>query len=73
MGGSFLRPATGGRLGAQQDGALGRDRQCSGSSPIPALSHRPRNILDVTQADHFEIAASAADRTIHMRRLAALS
>ncbi len=37
---------------------------------VNVVAHRPRNVLDVTQADHFEIAALAASRRITMRRLA---
>lgn len=40
---------------------------------VNAVAHRPRNILDVAQTDHFEIVASAAGRTIAMRRLPATS
>jgi hypothetical protein len=33
------------------------------------LAHRPRNITDIVQTDHFEIAVSAASRMIEVRRL----
>jgi hypothetical protein len=36
---------------------------------VNVVAHRPRNILDVAQADHFEIVARAASRRIDMRRL----
>ena len=36
---------------------------------VSVVAHRPRNILDVVQADHFEIVASATVRRIDMRRL----
>ncbi len=35
------------------------------------VAHRPHNVLDVVQADHFEIAVQAAQQTIEVRRLAA--
>jgi hypothetical protein len=35
------------------------------------VAHRPLNILDVTQADHFEIRVSAVARRIEVRKLAA--
>ena len=31
--------------------------------------HRPRNVVDVVQADHFEITVSATDRRIEVRQL----
>jgi len=34
------------------------------------VAHRPRNVLDVTQAGHFELVALAASRRIELRRLA---
>lgn len=40
---------------------------------VNVVAHRPRNILSVAQADHFEVAVTAAARTIGMRRLAATS
>ena len=40
---------------------------------VDIVAHRPRNVLDVAQTDHFEIAASAAGRRIDMRRLPAAS
>jgi len=33
------------------------------------VSHRPRNVTDIVQTDHFEIAVSAAARTIEVRKL----
>jgi hypothetical protein len=35
------------------------------------VAHRPRNVLDVTQADHFELSVEAARPRIEARRLAA--
>lgn len=35
-----------------------------------ACAYRPPKVLDVVQADHFEIAVSAAERRIEVRRLA---
>ena len=32
-------------------------------------AYRPRNITEVLQTDHFEIAVSAAARTINVRKL----
>lgn len=37
---------------------------------INVVAHRPRNITEVMQTDHFEIAVSAAARTIDVCRLA---
>ena len=38
---------------------------------VNIVAHRPRNIRDVVQADHFEITVSATDRRIDVRKLAA--
>ncbi|MFS2174576.1 RES family NAD+ phosphorylase [Rhizobium pisi] len=38
---------------------------------VNVVAHRPRNIRDVVQADHFEITVSATDRRIDIRKLAA--
>ena len=38
---------------------------------VNIAAHRPRNIRDVLQADHFEITVSATDRRIDVRKLAA--
>lgn len=35
------------------------------------VAHRPRNITDIAQADHFEITVSATARSIDVRRLSA--
>lgn len=35
------------------------------------VAHRPTNILDVTQADHFEVSVQAAGRRIDVRKLTA--
>jgi hypothetical protein len=35
------------------------------------VAHRPTNIRDVTQADHFEVRVRAVDRRIDVRKLAA--
>jgi hypothetical protein len=34
------------------------------------VAHRPRNILEVTQADHFEISVQAAVSRIEVRKIA---
>jgi RES domain len=36
---------------------------------VNIVAHRPRNVLDVVQADHFEIRALAASRRIELRKL----
>ncbi|WP_064713250.1 RES family NAD+ phosphorylase [Rhizobium bangladeshense] len=36
---------------------------------VNVAAHRPRNIRDVVQADHFEITVLAADRRIDVRKL----
>ena len=41
-------------------------RRRAGSNVV---AHRPRNIIDILQTDHFEIAVSAASRTIDVRKL----
>lgn len=41
------------------------------SGGVNIVAHRPRNIRDVVQADHFEITVSATDRRIDVRKLAA--
>lgn len=38
---------------------------------VNVVAHRPRNVLDVVQADHFEITARAASRRIDIKRLTA--
>jgi hypothetical protein len=38
---------------------------------VNVVAHRPRNIQDVVQADHFEITVSATDRRIDVKKLAA--
>lgn len=35
------------------------------------VAHRPRNITDIMQTDHYEITAQAASRTIDVRKLTA--
>jgi hypothetical protein len=35
------------------------------------VAHRPRNITDIVQADHFEVTVEAAARTIDVRKLSA--
>lgn len=35
------------------------------------VAHRPRNVTDIVQADHFEITVSATARTIQVRKLSA--
>jgi RES domain-containing protein len=37
---------------------------------ISVVAHRPRNILEVTQADHFEISVQAAVSRIEVRKIA---
>nr|WP_210263442.1 RES family NAD+ phosphorylase [Rhizobium sp. SEMIA 4085] len=41
------------------------------SAGVNIVAHRPRNIRNVVQADHFEITVSADDRRIDVQRLAA--
>lgn len=36
---------------------------------VNVVVHRPRNVVDVVQADHFEVRVAAADRRIEVRRL----
>jgi hypothetical protein len=36
---------------------------------INVVAHRPRNIVDIVQTDHFEITVQAATRTIDVRQL----
>ena len=36
---------------------------------INVVAHRPRNITDIVQTDHFEITILAASRTIDVRKL----
>jgi len=38
---------------------------------INVVAHRPRNVQDVTQGDHYELRVEAASRRIEARRLAA--
>jgi RES domain-containing protein len=38
-------------------------------SGVNVVAHRPRNITDIVQTDHFEIAVSPASRTLDIRRL----
>ncbi|PXA76615.1 hypothetical protein DMC25_23850 [Caulobacter sp. D4A] len=38
---------------------------------INVVAHRPRNVHDVTQGDHYELRVEAASRRIEARRLAA--
>jgi hypothetical protein len=37
------------------------------------VAHRPRNIVDILETDHFEIAVLAASRTIDVRETVALT
>ncbi|MGO7087456.1 RES family NAD+ phosphorylase (plasmid) [Rhizobium leguminosarum] len=39
-------------------------------SGVNIVAHRPRNIRDVVQVDHFEVTVSAAERRIDVRKLA---
>ena len=41
-------------------------RRPTGSNVV---AHRPRNITDIVQTDHFEIAVSSASRTIEIRKM----
>jgi hypothetical protein len=41
-------------------------RRQTGVNVVP---HRPRNIKDIVQTDHFEIAVLAMSRTINVRKL----
>jgi hypothetical protein len=36
---------------------------------VNVVAHRPRNITDIVQTDHFEIAVLATSRTIEVRKL----
>lgn len=38
---------------------------------VNVVAHRPRNVQDVTQGDHYELRVQAASRRIEARRLAA--
>jgi hypothetical protein len=38
---------------------------------VNIAAHRPKNLRDVLQADHFEITVFAADRRIDVRKLVA--
>ncbi len=38
---------------------------------VTIVAHRPRNIADITQTDHFEITVSSTLRTIEIRKLSA--
>jgi hypothetical protein len=38
-------------------------------SGVNVVAHRPRNIADILQTDHFEIAVSPTSRTIDIRKL----
>jgi hypothetical protein len=40
-------------------------------SGVNVVAHRPRNIVGVTQADHYEIAVSSSRRSIEIRKLRA--
>ena len=66
------------RYGASQK--LGEDIRTSGAAGllydslrrrtgINVVAHRPRNIADIMQADHFEITVQATARTIDVRQL----
>jgi RES domain-containing protein len=36
---------------------------------VNVVAHRPRNVTEIMQTDHFEIAVSSASRTIEVRKL----
>ncbi|MBR1278351.1 RES family NAD+ phosphorylase [Bradyrhizobium sp. AUGA SZCCT0283] len=66
------------RYGASQK--LGEDIRASGGAGllygslrrrtgINIVAHRPRNIVDIVQTDHFEITVQATARTIDVRQL----
>ena len=38
---------------------------------VNIVAHRPRNVLDVVQTDHYEIAVEAQSKRIEARRLSA--
>jgi hypothetical protein len=38
---------------------------------VNVVAHRPRNVTDIVQTDHFEVTVAAAARTIEVRRLSA--
>jgi hypothetical protein len=59
---------------------LGEDVRASGGAGLlydslrhragsNVVAHRPRNVVDIVQTDHFEIAVSAASRIIEIHRL----
>jgi hypothetical protein len=59
---------------------LGEDVRASGGAGLlydslrrrvgtDVVAHRPRNIVEIVQTDHFEIAVSAASRVIDVRKL----
>lgn len=52
---------------AGEDGILFASVRLSGGENVAA--YRPRNVLDVVQADHFEIVVQASGRFIDARRL----
>jgi hypothetical protein len=38
---------------------------------VNAVAHRPRNVADILQTDHFEVTVAATARTIEVRKLSA--
>ena len=52
---------------AGEDGILFASVRLSGGENV--VAYRPRNVLDVVQADHFEIVVQASGRFIDARRL----
>jgi hypothetical protein len=38
---------------------------------VNVVAHRPRNVADIMQTDHFEIVVTSASRTIEVRKLSA--
>jgi hypothetical protein len=49
------------------DGLVYDSLQLAGG--VNVVAHRPRNITDILQTDHYEIAVSIASRTIDVRKL----
>ena len=50
-------------------GAAGRDEDRGRICIV--VAHRPRNVTEVKQIDHFEVTVSAASRVMEVRKLSA--
>jgi hypothetical protein len=44
-------------------------KACGAGAASMSSAHRPRNVTDILQTDHFHITVSAASRTMEIRRL----